>query len=109
MIAAVVLSWMCTTFLIDGSSITLFWLMLSVSLGYEIHLVNPAVEIVADLLVDVSVDLLALDVLVFDCEVDVLDATLDVADHLCTDFLIIPFSSLLLMLLSILMWLPLPT
>ena len=51
------------------------------SLGYDVHRVNPEV-VVADLPVDVLVDLLALDVLFLDCEEDVLDATLDVANLL---------------------------
>ena len=44
-------------------------------LDYGVHLVNPEVDIVADLLVDVLVALLALDVLSFDYKVDVMDVT----------------------------------
>ena len=42
-------------------------------LDYDVHLVDPEMEIVADILVDGLVDLLALDVLSFGRKVDVLD------------------------------------
>ena len=73
----------CMTFLmLMWSSIILFKLMLIVdSLGHDVHVVNPEV-VVAGLLVDMLVDLLALDALVFDCEVYVLIPTLYVANLL---------------------------